>query len=89
MKHYLKLERETQLRDYDGKAAHITIYMSRSIFLSLEQRIVRLTMEKIWATTIVAEDLILTLVDSIMDIAVDILQTGQRLLRNSFAITGH
>lgn len=38
MKHYLNLERETQLRDYDGMVAHITIVMSRYIFLSFEQR---------------------------------------------------
>ncbi len=38
LKHYLKLERETQLRDYDGMIAHITITMSRYIFLSFEQR---------------------------------------------------
>src|SRR5210317_511386 len=38
MKHYLNLERETQLRDYDGMVAHITIVMSRYIFLAVEQR---------------------------------------------------
>ncbi|MCI5224762.1 MAG: IS4 family transposase, partial [Candidatus Electrothrix sp. AR4] len=38
MKHYLNLEREAQLRDYDGLIGHITIVMSRYIFLSFEQR---------------------------------------------------
>jgi hypothetical protein len=38
MKHYLNLERETQLRDFDGIIGHITIVMSRYIFLALEQR---------------------------------------------------
>lgn len=38
MKHYLNLEREAQLRDYDGMVGHITIAMSRYIFLSFEQR---------------------------------------------------
>ncbi len=38
MKHYLNLERETQLRDYDGMIGHITIAMSRYIFLAFEQR---------------------------------------------------
>jgi len=38
MKHYLNLEREAQLRDYDGMVGHITIAMSRYIFLALEQR---------------------------------------------------
>ena len=38
MKHYLNLERETQLRDFDGIIGHIAIVMSRSIFLAFEQR---------------------------------------------------
>ena len=38
MKHCLSLERETQLRDFDGIIGHITIVMSRSIFLAFEQR---------------------------------------------------
>ena len=38
IKHYLKLERETQLRDYDGMIGHITIVMSRYVFLAFEQR---------------------------------------------------
>ncbi len=38
MKHYLNLEKEVQLRDYDGIIGHITIAMMRYIFLSFEQR---------------------------------------------------
>ena len=38
MKHYLNLEREVQLRDYDGIIGHITIAMTRYIFLTYEQR---------------------------------------------------
>lgn len=38
MKHYLNLEREVQLRDYDGMVGHITIAMTRYIFLAFEQR---------------------------------------------------
>ncbi len=38
MKHYLNLEKEVQLRDYDGIIGHITISMMRYIFLALEQR---------------------------------------------------
>lgn len=38
LKHYLNLEREVQLRDYDGLIGHITIVMSRYVFLTLEQR---------------------------------------------------
>jgi hypothetical protein len=113
MKHYLNLERETQLRDYDGMVAHITIVMSRYIFLAFEQRchddprtlgslffacsdemkdlslvealqrILSLAMKKIRSAGIVTEDVALALVDSIMNIAIDMLQTGQRLFRNN------
>jgi hypothetical protein len=38
MKHCLNLERETQLRDFDGIIGHIAIVLSRSIFLAFEQR---------------------------------------------------
>lgn len=117
MKHYLNLERETQLRDYDGIVAHITIAMSRYIFLALEQRchddprtpgslffacsdevkdlnifealqrILSMTIQKIRSAGIVAEDVALALVDSIMSVAIGMLQTGQRLLRLNNAIT--
>jgi hypothetical protein len=116
MKHYLNLERETQLRDYDGMVAHITIAMSRYIFLAFEQRchddprtlgslffaysdemkdlslvealqrILSLAMKKIRSAGIVTEDVALALVDSIMNIAIDMLQTGQRLFRNNIVI---
>jgi hypothetical protein len=117
MKHYLNLERETQLRDYDGMVAHITIAMSRYVFLAFEQRchddprtlgtlffacseemkdlslvealqrLLSLAMEKIKSIGIVTEDVALALVDSVMSIAIDILQTGQRLHSNKNAIT--
>ncbi len=113
MKHYLNLERETQLRDYDGMVAHITIAMSRYVFLAFEQRchddprtlgslffacsdemkdlslvealqrILGLAMEKVRAAGIVTEDVALALVDSIMAVAIDMLQTGQRVFRNN------
>lgn len=38
-KHYLKLEKEMQMRDYDGLISHTTIVMIRYLFLSLEQRL--------------------------------------------------
>jgi len=38
MKHHLNLEKEVQLRDYDGIIGHITIVMVRYIFLAFEQR---------------------------------------------------
>ena len=117
MKHYLNLERETQLRDYDGMIAHITIAMSRYIFLAFEQRchddprtlgslffacsdemkdlslvealqrIISLAMDKIRSAGIVTEDVVLALVDSIMNTAIDMLQTGQRLFQNNSVIT--
>lgn len=117
MKHYLNLERETQLRDYDGMVAHITIAMSRYIFLAFEQRchddprtlgslffacsdemrylslvealqrVLSLALEKIRSAGIVTEDVALALVDSIMNIAIDMLQTGQRLFQQNNVIT--
>lgn len=38
-KHYLNLEREVQLRDYDGLVGHTTIVMLRYVFLIFEQRL--------------------------------------------------
>ncbi len=38
MKHHLNLEKEVQLRDYDGIIGHTTIAMVRYIFLAIEQR---------------------------------------------------
>ena len=38
MKHHLNLEKEAQLRDYDGIIGHTTITMVRYIFLAFEQR---------------------------------------------------
>lgn len=37
-KHHLNLEKEVQLRDYDGMIGHITITMIRYLFLAFEQR---------------------------------------------------
>ena len=38
IKHHLNLEKEVQLRDYDGIIGHTTIAMVRYIFLAIEQR---------------------------------------------------
>ena len=46
-------------------------------------------MEKVRSTGSVAEDIALSLVGSIMNIAIVMIQAGQRLLRNSSAVTGH
>jgi len=113
MKHYLNLEREVQLRDYDGMIGHITIAMSRYIFLAFEQRchddprtlgtlffacsdelqdlslvealqrLLSLAMDKIRAAGVVAEDVALAIVDSVMSTAIDFLQTSRRLLPNN------
>jgi len=117
LKHYLNLERETQLRDYDGIIAHVTITMSRYVFLAFEQRchddprtlgslffacseemedlslvealqrILSMAIEKMRSTVATTEDLMLSLVDTIMNIAIDMLQTGQRLRCNNVAMT--
>jgi hypothetical protein len=109
MKHYLNLERETQLRDFDGIIGHITIVMSRYIFLAFEQRchddprtlgtlffacseerrdlslveamqrLLGLALNKVRAAGIIAEDAVLALVDAVMSVAVDMLQTSKRV----------
>ena len=53
------------------------------------QRILSLAMEKIRSAGIVTEDVALALVDSIMNIAIDMLQTGQRLFRQNAVITAN
>lgn len=109
MKHYLNLERETQLRDFDGIIGHITIVMSRYVFLAFEQRchddprtlgslfyacceeqqdlslvgamqrLLSLALDKVRAAGVIAEDVVLAIVDAVMGFAVDMLQTGKRL----------
>jgi hypothetical protein len=37
-KHHLNLEREVQLRDYDGLVAHASLVFTRYMFLALQQR---------------------------------------------------
>ena len=99
--------------------AHITIAMSRYIFLAFEQRchddprtlgslffacsdemkdlslvealqrLLSLAMEKIKSIGIVTEDVALALVDSVMSIAIDMLQTGQRLHLNNNVVTAN
>ena len=51
------------------------------------QRILSLAMEKIRSAGIVTEDVALAPVDSIMNIAIDMLRTGQRLSRYDIVIT--
>ena len=109
MKHHLNLERETQLRDFDGIIGHTTIVMSRYVFLAFEQRchddprtlgtlffacceerrdltlleamqrLLSLALDKVRAAGFIAESAVLALIDAVMSIAVDMLQTGKRL----------
>ncbi len=51
------------------------------------QRILTLTMQKIRSVGVVGKDVALALVDIVMGVAVDMLKTEQRLLRNNLAIT--
>ena len=117
MKHYLNLERETQLRDFDGIIGHITIVMSRYVFLAFEQRchddprtlgslffacsderrdlslveamqrLLSLALDKVRAAGIIAEDAVLAILDAVMSLAVDMLQTGKRLAHINHLIT--
>ena len=108
MKHYLNLDRETQLRDFDAIIGHITIVTSRYVFLVFEQRchddsrtlgslscahcderqhlslgtmhrLLSVTLDKAGTTSIIAEEAVLAIVDAVMGVAVDMLQTGKRL----------
>ena len=51
------------------------------------QRLLSLVMEKVKSIGIVTEDVALALVDSVMSIAIDMLQTGQRLHLNNNVVT--
>lgn len=119
MKHYLNLEREAQLRDYDGLIGHITVVMSRYIFLAFEQRcqddprtigslfhacsdelhdidflsalqkILAKAIEKVRSAGVIAEDVALAIIDSVMSTAIDILQTSRRSAGINRATTAH
>ena len=116
MKHYLNLEREVQLRDYDSIVGHVTIVMVRYVFLSFEQRchddprtlgspflacseklqdltllevmerLLALATEKIRSESIAAGDVVLALVNKVMTIAVEMLESGRRLSKINSAI---
>jgi hypothetical protein len=53
------------------------------------QRLLSLVMEKIRSAGVVAEDKRLALVDTIMSVAIDWVQTGQRLFQSNNAITAN
>ena len=117
IKHYLNLERETQLRDFDGIIGHITIVMSRYVLLAFEQRchddprtlgslffacsderrdlslveamqrLLSLALDKVRTAGIIAEDAVLAILDAVMSLAVDMLQTGKRLAHINHLVT--
>jgi len=108
LKHHLNLEREVQLRDYQGIVGHITITMMRYIFLAYEQRchddpktigslffsccaeikdlslvaamqrLLALVLDKVRASGEMAESAIMSLLDTIMGSAIDIVQSARR-----------
>jgi len=117
MKQHLNLERENQLRDFDGIIGHVTMVIIRYVFLAFEQRchddprtigslffacceerrdlslveamqrLLNLAFIKVRAAGIIAEDAILTIIDTVMGFAVDMLQTRKRLSQINNLIT--
>ena len=117
MKQHLNLEREAQLRDFDGIIGHVTIVMCRYVFLTFEQRChddprtigslffacceeqrdltlaeamrrrLNLALVIIRQTGIIAEDVILALIDTVMGFALDMLRTGKKLSQVNSLIT--
>lgn len=113
MKHHLNLEKEAQLRDYDGIVGHTTIAMTRYIFLAVEQRchddqrtigslffacseeikdlsliealqrLLALAFDKIRSSGEIAESIVITMIDAIMGVAVEFVQSMRRLLDNN------
>ena len=105
-KHYLRLEKEMQMRDYDGLISHTTIVMVRYLFLSLEQRlhvdhrsvgslfhacidemkdltfleslqrILALVVDKVRKSGEFAEDVICKIIDTVMSVAIGMLNIG-------------
>jgi hypothetical protein len=117
LKHYLNLERETQLRDFDGIIGHITIAMSRYVFLAFEQRchddprtlgtlfyacseeqldlslaeamerLLSLALNNVRSAGIIAENAVVAIVDAVMGFAIDMLQSGKKVIRITNLIT--
>nr|WP_310600135.1 hypothetical protein [Desulfobulbus sp.] len=51
------------------------------------QRLLSLALDTVRAAGLITENAVLALVDTVMDFAVDILQTGKRLARSTNIIT--
>ncbi len=105
VKQNLNLEREIHIQDYDGLVGHITIVMTRYIFLAIEQRnhgdprtlgslfhaccdeiadvslleamqrLLTLIMDTIRSTGEFSENIISSLIDAVMGMAIDILNS--------------
>lgn len=117
MKHHLNLEKEAQLRDYDGIIGHTTIAMTRYIFLAVEQRyhddqrtigslffacseemkdlslidalqrILALALDKVYSSGAFAEHIVITMIDTIMGVAIEFIQSMRRLIGNNNAFS--
>ena len=92
MNHYLNLERETQLLDFDRMLDHITIVMRRYVFLDCgwwchDDSCAWLALDKVRAIAIIVEDAVLANVDAVMSLAVSMIQTGKRLTQINDSIT--
>jgi hypothetical protein len=117
MKHHLNLEKETQLRDYDGIIGHTTIAMVRYIFLAFEQRchddpktigglffacseeikdlsliealqrLLALALDAVRSSGEFAESVIAAMIDAIMGVAIELIQTGRRLGKSTHAFS--
>jgi hypothetical protein len=113
MKHHLNLEKEAQLRDYDGIIGHTTIVMVRYIFLAVEQRchddqrtigglffacseeikdlslidalqrLLALALDKVRSSCEFAESVVIAMIDAIMGVAIEFIQTSRRLAINT------
>ena len=113
VKHHLNLEKEAQLRSYDGMISHITITMVRYIFLAYEQRrhddpktigdlffacsdemedlslaealqrLLALVMDKLHSSGNFAKSTILSMTDTIMGVAIDLIKSGRILSGNN------
>ncbi len=113
MKHHLNLEKEAQLRDYDGIIGHTTIAMVRYIFLAVEQRchvdpktigslffacsdeikdlslidalqrLLALALDRVRSSGEFAEKIIVAMIDVIMGVAIDFIQTSRRIALSS------
>jgi len=91
-KHYLKLEKEMPLRDYDGFIGHATIVKIRYLFLAVEKRvhddhrtfgslfyarrILTLAMDKVRKSGVFLESVIMKILDAVKAATVTMLKSS-------------